>query len=268
MSSTHGTMGTVMKGVEVYGSDDAKIGKVVEVGRNSFKVEKGFIFHKDMHLPMSAVAHADDKHVHLKMPKDQVTAMAAEQLPAEGHAWYGTNERGMAGRTDRTGETMSVPVIEEELRAGVREKEAGMARVTKTVTNDEQTIDVPVEHEEVYVTQRAVNRAATAEEMKMMDQDIEVPLRAQEVVTQKQAVVTGEVNIRKETVRETQQVTDTVRREEVHVENPTDARTQVEGHLTEDQQRRMSAMSRADQERYNRMTADERVQFERDNPMR
>ena len=38
------------------------------------------------------------------------------------------------------------------------------------------------------------------------------------MVTQKEAVVTGEVNVRKETVTDTERVTDTVRREEVHVE--------------------------------------------------
>ncbi|MDQ2786996.1 MAG: YsnF/AvaK domain-containing protein, partial [Chloroflexota bacterium] len=116
-----------------------------------------------------------------------------------------------------------------ELKAGVREKQGGTARIVKDVVEEQQSIDVPVQHEEVYVTERAVNRAATPEEMKMMDRDIEIPLKQQEVVTQKQAVVTGEVNIRKETTRETERVTDTVRREEVHVEDPNNKRVHVEG---------------------------------------
>jgi len=235
--SMRGNMSEVTKGAEVYDANNEKVGKVVEVGRNSFKVEKGFIFHKDMHLPMAAVAQADSKNVRLRVPKDQAMTMGTEQLPPEGHEWYGTDttnartttERGMTERTGRAGETMSVPVIEEELKAGVREKEGGMARVTKSVVEEQQSIDVPVQHEEVYVTERAVNRAATPEEMKMMDRDIEIPLRQQEVVTSKEAVVTGEVNIRKETVRETERVTDTVRREEVHVEDPKNARVHVEG---------------------------------------
>ncbi len=235
--SMRGNMNEITKGAEVYDANNEKVGKVVEAGRNSFKVEKGFIFHKDMHLPMSAVAQADGKNVRLNAAKDQIMTMGAEQLPAEGHAWYGTDtmsarnttERGTAERTGRTGETKSVPIIEEELKAGVREKEGGMARVTKSVVEEQQSIDVPVQHEEVYVTERAVNRAATPEEMKMMDRDIEIPLKQQEVVTQKQAVVTGEVNVRKETVRDTERVTDTVRREEVHVEDPNNKRVHVEG---------------------------------------
>ncbi|MGI8690343.1 MAG: DUF2382 domain-containing protein [Thermomicrobiales bacterium] len=235
--SMRSTMGDMMKGAEVYDANGEKVGKVVEVGRNSFRVEKGFLFHKDMHLPMSAVARTHDNHVHLNVAKDQVMTMGAEQLPAEGHEWYGTDtmnartttDRGMTERTGRAGETKSVPIIEEELKAGVREKQGGMARVTKDVVEEQQSIDVPVQHEEVYVTERAVNRAATPEEMKMMDRDIEIPLKQQEVVTQKQAVVTGEVNVRKETVRDTERVTDTVRREEVHVDDPNNKHVHVEG---------------------------------------
>ncbi len=180
--------------------------------------------------PTATVGGAtNDHHVHLNVAKDHVMKMGAEQLPAEGHEWYGTTERGMTERTGRAGETMSVPVVEEELKAGVREKEGGMARVTKNVVEEQKTIDVPVQHEEVYVTERAVNRAATKEDLAMMDRDIEIPLKQQEVVTSKEAVVTGEVNIRKEVKRDTERVTDTVRREEVHVEDPNNKRVHVEG---------------------------------------
>ncbi len=227
-------MGDVMQGAEVFDANGEKVGKVVEVGRNSFKVEKGFIFHKDMHLPMSAVAQADGRNVRLRMTKDQVMTMGAEQLPAEDHAWYGTTaaETGRTaerGRTGREGETKSVPIIEEELKADVREKQGGAARIVKDVREEQQSIDVPVQHEEVYVTERAVNRPATKEDLAAMDRDIEIPLKQQEVVTQKEAVVTGEVNVRKETVRDTERVSDTVRREQVQVEDPQNARVHVEG---------------------------------------
>ena len=232
--SMRSTMSDVTKGAEVYDANNEKVGKVVEVGRNSFKVEKGFIFHKDMHLPLSAIAQADGKNVRLRVAKDQVMTMGAEQLPAEGHEWYGTDKREISRtaertRTGREGENISVPVVEEHLKAGVREKEAGTARIVKEVREEQQTIDVPVQREEVYVTERKVDRAATKEDLNMMDRDIEIPLRQQEVVTSKEAVVTGEVNIRKEVKRDTERVTDTVRREEVHVDDPNNKRVHVEG---------------------------------------
>ncbi len=232
--SMRGNMNEVTKGAEVFDANGEKVGKVVEVGRNSFKVEKGFVFHKDMHLPMSAVAQADGRNIRLRVPKDQVMTMGAEQLPAEDHAWYGTTatETGRTaerGRTGREGETKSVPIIEEELKAGVREKQGGAARIVKDVREEQQSIDVPVQHEEVYVTERAVNRPATKEDLAAMDRDIEIPLKQQEVVTQKEAVVTGEVNIRKETIRDTERVTDTVRREAVNVEDAGSKHVHVEG---------------------------------------
>jgi uncharacterized protein (TIGR02271 family) len=124
---------------------------------------------------------------------------------------------------------ITVPVVEEQLKAGVQEREAGRARIVKDVREEQQTIDVPVEREEVYITERTVNRPATEADLRMRNQEIAIPLREQEVVTQKQAVVTGEVNVRKETHQETQRVTDTVRREDVHVEDPTNPRIHVEG---------------------------------------
>ncbi len=154
------------------------------------------------------------------------------------------DERGMTGR-NRGGERLArreagkdyskddknitVPIVEEQLKAGVRETEAGRARIVKDVREEQQTIDVPVQREEVYVTERAVNRPATEADLKMRDRDIEIPLREQEVVTQKQAVVTGEVNVRKEVKQETERVSDTVRREDVRVEDAGSDRVHVEG---------------------------------------
>ncbi len=131
------------------------------------------------------------------------------------------------GRDDAN---ITVPVVEERLKAGVRETEAGRARIVKEVVEEQKTIDVPVEREEVYVTERAVDRRpATQEELSAMDRDIAVPLREQEVVTSKEARVVGEVNVRKEMVTETERISDTVRREEVHVEDAGSTHVHVEG---------------------------------------
>lgn len=120
----------------------------------------------------------------------------------------------------RGGEYLTVPVIEEELEAHVRDVDAGRVRIVKTAVDEQATMQVPVRHEEVYVRQRAVYRPATAEDLARGERErvVDIPLHAQEVVTTKTAVVTGEVDVRKEVTEETEWVTDTVRREEVHVE--------------------------------------------------
>jgi len=224
----------LIAGADVYGSDDEKIGTIADVGQNYFLVQKGWLFIKDLYLPTSAIARVDGNTVYLNLTKQEAEDMSRDVLPSAGDAWYGTQRTGYTtdragGRTVTEGENVSVPIVEEQLKAGVRETEAGRARIVKDVHEERQTLDVPVEREEVYVTERAANRPATEADLAMRDRDIEIPLREQEVVTQKQAMVTGEVNVRKETVTDTERVTDTVRREDVRVEDAGSDRVHVEG---------------------------------------
>lgn len=195
---------TVNEGAEVYDASGQRIGTVSSVSSNSFIVQAGTGRGETFTVPMSAVVKATARRVEVQMTTAQTASGTAQ-------------------------DTMTVPIVEEQLRAGVREVEAGTARIEKDVISEQQSIDVPVQREEVYVTQRAVNRPATQADLAAMDRDIEVPLTEQEVVTSKEAVVTGEVEIRKAAVTETQRVTDTVRREEVHVEDERDPHVHVEG---------------------------------------
>jgi len=165
-------------------------------------------------------------------------------------------------RVAREGENITVPVVEERLTAGVREREAGRFRLVKTVREEQQSINVPLQQEEAYITERTVApRPATQADLDAMDRDIEIPLRSQEAVVSKEARVTGEVGIRKEVTTETQRVTDTVHREEVHVEGSNDARIHTEG-MTTEQRTRHAAMSPTDQQRYSRFTTEERTRYD------
>ena len=251
-TGTYNYADRLVAGADVYGSDNEKIGTVADVGQNYFLVQKGWLFIKDLYLPTSAIARADGDNIFLTLTKQEAEQMGRDDLPTEGDSWYGTQRTGYAdtattttdrhrrygtdrevGRTQnyREGENVSVPIVEEQLKAGVRETEAGRARIVKDVREEQQTIDVPVQREEVYVTERAVNRPATEADLNMRNRDIEVPIRQQEVVTQKEAMVTGEVNIRKEVKQDTERVSDTVRREDVHIEDPNNPRVHVEGDL-------------------------------------
>ena len=276
-AGTYDYANQLVENAEVYGADGEKVGHLVEAGPSYLLVQKGWLFIKDLYLPMSSIARVEADRVYLSYTKAQAEQVGRENLPTEGDAWYGSAPRtaGYAtdygtdrevGRTVRDNENITVPVVEEQLKAGVRETEAGRARVVKDVRQEQQSIDVPVEHEEIYVTERAVDRPATAADLSMRDRDIEIPLREQEVVTQKEARVTGEVNVRKEVRRETERVTDTVRREDVHVEGANTGPRHTEGDLTADQRRRFDAMSGEDQTRYGRMTAAERTRYDAENP--
>jgi uncharacterized protein (TIGR02271 family) len=119
-------------------------------------------------------------------------------------------------------EEIHIPVMEEELTATVRGQEAGAVRIEKDVVTEERVLDVPVTEERVRVERRVVDRAVNASDAEAFtDTVIEVPLRSEVVDVQKQARVGEEIVVSKEAVQRTERVTDTVRKEEVFVDEET-----------------------------------------------
>jgi len=123
----------------------------------------------------------------------------------------GSTERGQdydrdvrAGKTD----DVKVPVSEERLNVDKRPAEQGEVQLHKTVTEEQQTVPVELEREEVQVRRQDIG---------------DRPLRpGEEAVANKEAVVTGEVNVHKHQQTERQEVADTVRKERVEVDKDYD----------------------------------------------
>jgi uncharacterized protein (TIGR02271 family) len=114
-----------------------------------------------------------------------------------------------------------VPVREERLEVEKRPAERGAVEIRKTVETEQQSVPVELTREEVHVEQRDVeNRPASEADLKDAFQEgtVRVPVRGEEAVARKETVVTGEVVIDKERTTETQQVTDTLRKERVEVD--------------------------------------------------
>jgi uncharacterized protein (TIGR02271 family) len=123
------------------------------------------------------------------------------------------------GRTYRRGER-------DDRRAGAggvperdqTARELGEVRIEKDVVAEERTLSVPVTEERVRVERRVVDRpAGAADAGAFQDETIEVPVYGEDVQLQKSVRVAEEVEIGKEAVQREQQVTGTVRREEVRV---------------------------------------------------
>ncbi len=229
---------TIQTGTDVVGSDGDKVGEVVAVHESYVVVEKGFFFPSDYYIPTSAVANYDGDKLYLNVTKDQALDQGWDTEPT-GAVATGTNTDATAGtdadttastvgrdadyetRPATAGDTINVPVQEEELTATRREVDRGSVRVEKYVVEEEQTLDVPVTEERVTVNRRTVDREATADDTAFEGGSIDVPVRGEEVDVQKRARVTEEVEISKEAVGRTEQVSDTVRREEVRVDDTT-----------------------------------------------
>ena len=112
---------------------------------------------------------------------------------------------------------------EERLNVGTQEREAGHARLRKYVVTDHETVDVPVEREEVTVERTPINDTnARVDNGTIGEEEVDVTLREERPVVQKEAVAVEEVGLNKQTVQETQRVEADVRKEQVDVETDVD----------------------------------------------
>ncbi|MDO4919482.1 PRC and DUF2382 domain-containing protein [Kocuria sp.] len=126
-------------------------------------------------------------------------------------------------RRAAAGEDASVIRHEERLNVGTQEREAGHARLRKYVVTDHETVDVPVEREEVTVERTPLNGTdAHAGTGRIGEEEVEVTLHEERPVVEKEAVAVEEVGLNKQTVRETQHVEADVRKEQVDVETDVD----------------------------------------------
>src|SRR5215213_2526743 len=232
--STGYTSTEIIAGADVFGADGEKVGTVAAVYPGYIVVEKGFFFPTDYYIPMSAVASADNDQVYLNLAKDAALNSGWDAQPTDLETvGYDTSMGSGVTDVDRdyidtdqvaaarvgTDEEIRIPVMEEELTATVREQEAGAVRIEKDVVSEQRTLDVPVTEERVRVERRVVDRPVTAADADAFEETvIEVPLRTETVDLQKQARVAEEVVISKEAEQRTEQVSGTVRREEVFVD--------------------------------------------------
>jgi uncharacterized protein (TIGR02271 family) len=128
-----------------------------------------------------------------------------------------------SGRTATGDDQQRLQLREEELRAQKERVQAGEVRLHKEVVKEKKTIDVPVTREEVVVERHPVTGREASDREIGEDEEIRIPVMEEEVRVEKTPVVKEEVSLKKRTVAETRKVSDTVKREEAHVEETGDA---------------------------------------------
>ncbi len=113
-----------------------------------------------------------------------------------------------------------VQLREEQLQATKERVQAGEVNIRKNVVSEEQTINVPVNREEVFVERHPVNTPVPSNTPIGQEEEVtRIPVSEEQVQVTKQPVVTEEINVGKRVVQENQAVTDTVRHEEARIEN-------------------------------------------------
>lgn len=125
-----------------------------------------------------------------------------------------TDQPAMPKRTD--GDTTEIRLAEEQVNVGKRQVESGRVRLRKVIRTETVMQPVELHHEDVVVERIEASGTATGDEFK--EDSIEIPLMREEAVVEKTTNVTGAVRVRKTSEAEQQNVSTTVRKEDVEVD--------------------------------------------------
>ena len=231
-------------GYTVYDKDGDKIGKVDDLFLNEddrpeyVGVKMGFFGLSSTLIPMDAVrGDAGERALYVQAEKDHVKD--GPRLKADYEitpdyerqvreyyglgAQEGSEERGSYGVYDDQGsDELRVQRSEEELRAGVREREAVQVSVRKRVRTERESIVVPKRREEVSVDRVPVNEPAS--EGQIGEDEVSVPVVEEEIVVEKRPIVKEEIRVRKDVVQDEEIVEEDVRKEEIDIDDETTGR--------------------------------------------
>lgn len=120
-----------------------------------------------------------------------------------------------------TDEEARLKLHEEKLKVDKEQVERGEVRVRKNVVEEEQSIDIPVSREEVYIERRPIDETKAVDEASAAFEEdgesIRIPLREEQVEVTKKPVVNEELIVGKKKVEDTETITETVRREEADI---------------------------------------------------
>ncbi|MBT2639307.1 MULTISPECIES: YsnF/AvaK domain-containing protein [unclassified Bacillus (in: firmicutes)] len=131
---------------------------------------------------------------------------------------YVTDTSEVTGTYDDT-DQQTLRLREEQLDVSKERVQAGEVEIHKEVVEEQQKVNIPVTREEVYVERRNVNETASATDAAMDDDEtIRVPIMEEKVEVTKKPVVSEELVIGKREVTDTEQVVESVKHEEAHLE--------------------------------------------------
>lgn len=180
--------------------------------------------------PSSAAMNSGHAEGHgvLPAPRAEVGRHAAEttgETTGMTREMAGRSAEGTAGREaaqfdHADAQRQSVLRSEERLRASTETVETGRVRLRKYVVTAQQNITVPIRREEVHVTREPV-KAGEVTDARIAEEEREVILHEERPVVVKEIVAVERVSLDIETIQENREVTDTIRREEVKVDDGT-----------------------------------------------
>jgi len=121
---------------------------------------------------------------------------------------------------------------EEQLNVSKDRVETGQVRLRKYVVNETETVEVPVEREEVRVVREPITDADRANyDGNIGEQEASVTLHEDRVNVSKESVPVEKVSLQKDTVQDTERVTEEVRKERFETDGIVEGDRTVEGDI-------------------------------------
>jgi uncharacterized protein (TIGR02271 family) len=109
---------------------------------------------------------------------------------------------------------------EEELQVGTRRVPRGQAGVRKRVVTEQEHRTVPVEREELRVQREPIPAGGGDSDAEVSADERTVELREEQPVVDKRVVPKERVRVGKEVVRDQEQISEPVRKEQIEVDQP------------------------------------------------
>ena len=227
----HGLFGMSSSLVPLRGHDFT--GDELKLAFSKDRIENAPDFDSDK--PLTPEAQADIfKHYDLENAQD-VTTYRDERDERAGVAGAGVAGAG-AHAKDETAATSSNltnnegEVIRSEERLDVNKERVatGEARLRKYVVTDTETVEVPVEREEVRVERTPISEADAANYTGTIGdngaEEASVTLHEERVNVEKKTVPVEKVNLSKETIKDTETHTEDLRKEQIDTDGITETR--------------------------------------------
>jgi len=225
--------------IDLYSSDDEKIGRILEVNPQFLVVERGgFLSGKSEYfISREYVASESGDRWMLSVGKDELDIIGSTERPemrsdtstmdadtsSAGFQQQDYTPEPVRDTSSFEGDTQTIRVHEEELQAQKVAREAGQVTITKDVVEETKTIEVPVTREEVRVERRAASDSTSGDVSAdaFSGDTFTVPVMEEDVEVRKVARVVEEIDISKVQTQGTETVSDTVRKERVDINDDT-----------------------------------------------
>lgn len=159
------------------------------------------------------VTHDNDLLDRDNMDKEGVRDMRNDAIVTDRDV-NATAERDRVNHRDNDSDSMVLR--EEQLNVGTETVEAGRVGLHKTVVTEQQTVEVPVEREEVKVVREPI-ADGHAYDGDLGNEEVSVSLHEERPVVSKETVAVERVGLETGTVRENVQIQEEVRKEQAEI---------------------------------------------------